>query len=62
MNGDVISEAGEDDRRRNAGVNERVVRKVLKEEIMGALKKMKGDIVSGISGIVVEMLKREPFT
>ena len=39
------------------GENERVVRKVVKEEIMGALKKMKNGRAAGMDGIVVGILK-----
>ena len=35
----------------------RVVREVLRAEIMGAVKKMKGGKAAGIYGIFVEMLK-----
>ena len=40
MNGDEINEVGGDVRMASIGGNERVVRKVVREEIMGALKQM----------------------
>ena len=57
MNGDVISERGEDVRKGRIGENERVVRNVLKEEIMCAIKRLKGGYAAVVDGIVVEMLK-----
>ena len=41
------------------GENESVIRKVVKEELMGAIKQMKGCKAAGMNGMVVEMLKRE---
>ena len=38
------------------GENERVVREVVREEIMGALKRVKGGKAAGMDGIVVKML------
>ena len=43
LNGDEITEVGGDVRRVRIGDNERLVRKVVREEIRGALKKMKDD-------------------
>ena len=37
--------------------NEKVARKVMREEIMGALKKMKGVKAAGMDCTIVEMLK-----
>ena len=42
MEGDKINEVGENIRRERIGRNERVARKVVREDIKGALKKMKG--------------------
>ena len=39
------------------GEKERVIREMVREGIMGALKKMKGGKASGMDGIVIEMLK-----
>ena len=58
LNSDGIREVGGDIRWERIGENERVVRRVVREEIMGALKKMKGCKAPGMDGIVVEMLKK----
>ena len=47
---------GGDVRRERIGENERVVREVVREEIMGALKRRKGGKAAGMDGIVVKML------
>ena len=52
LNGDKINEVGGDDRG-----TERVVRKVVREEIIGGLKKIKEGKAAGMDIIVVEMLK-----
>ena len=39
------------------GGNDRVVRKIVREERMGVLKKMKGGRAADMDGIVVKMLK-----
>ena len=57
LNGNIISEVRGDVRRGRIGENEREVRKVLREEILDALKKMEGGKADGMDGIVVEMLK-----
>ena len=49
LSGDVISEVGGGVRWEMIGENKRVVRKVVMEEIMGALRKMK----RGMTSIVV---------
>ena len=56
-NAEEISEIGVDVRRARIRGNERVVRKGVREEIMGVLKKVKGGKAAGMDGIVVEMLK-----
>ena len=43
-------------RKQKRNKNERVVREVVREEIMGALKRMKGGKAAGMDGIVVKML------
>ena len=58
LNGDEIWEVGGDIRRERIGENKRVVKGLVREEIMGALKKMKGSKVTDMDGIVVEMLKK----
>ena len=59
LNGEKISEMRGDVRRVRIRENERIARrKVVKEEIMGVLKKMKCGKAAGVEGIVVEMLKR----
>ena len=55
-NGDEIREVGGDVWSSRIEENEGVVREVVKEEIMGALKKMKRGKASDIDGIVAEML------
>ena len=50
---DEISEIGGDFRRARIGGNERVVRRVVREEIMGVLKKMKGGKAAGMDDYVV---------
>ena len=57
MDGGEIREVGGDVMNGTIGENERVVRKVVKEEIMGALKKMKNGRAAGMDGIVVGILK-----
>ena len=57
MNGDEIREVEGDIRREKIGENERVVMGVPREEIMGALKKMKGVKAPCMDGSVVEMLE-----
>ena len=54
MNGDETRQKGRDVRRPGIGGNQRVVRKVVMEDIMGRPKKMKG---GKTAGIVVEILK-----
>ena len=54
LNGDEISEVGGDIRRVKIGENERVVRKVVRKEVMAALKKMKGGKAASMDGTVVE--------
>ena len=57
QNGDEIREVGGDIRKDRIGENERVVREMVREEIMVTLKNMKGGKAVGMDGIVVEMLK-----
>ena len=57
LNGDEIKGVGGDIKKERIGENERVVRGVVREEIMGVLKKMKGGKEAGMDDIVVEMLK-----
>ena len=57
LNGDEIREVGGDIRRESIRENERVVREMVREEIMDALKKMKGGKADGMDGIVVGKLK-----
>ena len=57
LNDDEIREVGGDVRRETIGDNERVVREMETEEIIGELKKMKVGKAVGMDGIVVEMLK-----
>ena len=57
MNGDEIEELGDDVRRKRIGENVRLVREVVREEIMCALKEMKGGKTAGMDSIAVEMLK-----
>ena len=62
LNGDPISEGGGNDNvgEESVGGNERVIIRVLKEEIISALKKMNGSKPAGrLDGIVVEMLKQK---
>ena len=56
LNGDEI-DAAEDVTRVSIRENERLVRKVVGEEIMSALKKMKSGKAAGMDGTVVEILK-----
>ena len=58
LNDDEVMEVGGYERRERIGENERVVREVVREEIMGALKKITGGKVAGMDGIVVEMLNK----
>ena len=54
LNGGVIREVGGyDRRRRSVGRNEWVFKKVVREEIMDSLKKMKVSKAAGLDGIVV---------
>ena len=57
LNGDEIREGGGNLRRERIGENARVIKEVVREEIMGVVKKMKGCKAVGMNGIVVEMLK-----
>ena len=57
LKGDEMGEVGGDIRRERIVENERVVREVVREEIMSALKKMIGGKAAGMDAIVVEMLK-----
>ena len=57
LNGDKIKEVGGDIRRERIGENERVVKRVVREEIIGARKKVKGGKSAAMDGTVVEMLK-----
>ena len=57
LNGDEVSEVGVDVLRARIRGDERVVRKVGREETMGALKKMKGGKAAGVNAIVVKMSK-----
>ena len=45
--------------RARIGENEKVVRKVVREEIMGAVKKMNGGKTADMHDLVMEMLKME---
>ena len=51
LNVDEITEIGI--RRVRIGWNERVARNVVREEIMGELKKMKGGKAAGMDGIII---------
>ena len=53
LSGDEITEVGRDVRRERIEQKERVVREVVREEIMGAIKKMKGGEAVGTEGIAV---------
>ena len=44
----MISEAGSNDKRGSVGGNDRLVRKVVREKVMGALNKMKGGKATGL--------------
>ena len=57
LNGDEIREVGGDVRRERVGENERVVRELMREEIMGTLKKMRSSKKPGLDGIMVKILK-----
>ena len=57
LNGGEIREIEGDVRRENIGENNRVAREVAREEIMGALKNMKGGKAADMDDIVVEILK-----
>ena len=50
------------DRRVKTGETERIVREMVREEIMGALEKMKSGKAAGMDGIVVKMLKMDVLT
>ena len=54
MNSDETSEVGGNVMRGRIGVNERVIRKMVREEKMGELKKMKGDKATGVDNGVAE--------
>ena len=56
LNGEIREVEGHV-RRGRIGEDERVVKEVVREEIMGALKKMKDSKAAGMDGIVVKMLK-----
>ena len=57
LNGDEIRQVGGDVRRERTGENEIVVRQIVGEEIMDALKKMKSSKAAGMDSFVVKMLK-----
>ena len=57
LNGGEIMEVGGDVSRERTKENARVVREVVKEGKMSALKKIKGRKASGIDRILVEILK-----
>ena len=59
LNVDEIREVGGGVKRERIGENEKVVREVVREEIMGTLKKVKGGKAAAMDGIVVEILKME---
>ena len=59
LNGDEIREVGGDRRKERIRENEREVREVVREEIKGVLKKMKGGKVAGMYGILVKNVKNE---
>ena len=53
LKSDEIRGIGRHVRRETIRENDRVVRKMVREEIMGALKKMKSGKAAGMDGIVV---------
>ena len=57
LNDDEIREVGGDIRKERIGEYKRVVREVVREEIISALKKMKSGKEAGMGDIVVERLK-----
>ena len=57
MNGSVVIEVGGDKRRSATGASENVIRRVVRGEIMGALK-MKCGKAAAINGIVVEIFEK----
>ena len=57
LNGGEIKEVGGDVRRERIGENARVVREVVREEIVGALKKIKGGKAADMDDIMVDILK-----
>ena len=56
--GDEIREVGGDIRREGIGESERVVRELVREEIMVSLKKIIGGKAAGMDGLVVKIFKK----